>query len=237
MADSPSPLPPEAWCYALRYYPGDLPTVLSNILIFGAQLGHPGFDVCQVFENLKTANEDPSIIQKQLDNDLALGRVSPNENPYKIFSSPLGLVLKPDRGWRRIHHLSHPRGNSVNDWISPEDATLQYTAVTEIFELIRRAGRGAYMIKKDLKDAFRMIPVAPHHRYLLGFTWQGKQYHENCLPFGLRTAPFLFNLFVEGLHWILQSYLRWQYLAHYLDDFIHVIPPQDGDVNKKSTLR
>jgi hypothetical protein len=40
----------------------------------------------------------------------------------------------------------------------------------------------------------------------------------------LRTAPFIFNLFAEGFHWILQSYLNWEFLAHYLDDFINVIP-------------
>ncbi|KAF2730786.1 hypothetical protein EJ04DRAFT_579640 [Polyplosphaeria fusca] len=136
MSTSPSPLPPEAWRYALRKYPGDLPVVLSNILTFGAQIGHPGFNVCQVFDNLKTAKEDPAVIQKQLDNDLALGRVSPHTDPHRIFASPLGLVPKPDGGWRRIHHLSHPRGDSVNDQISSEDATLKYTAITEIFQLI-----------------------------------------------------------------------------------------------------
>jgi len=37
-------------------------------------------------------------------------------------------------------------------------------------------------------------------------------------------APFLFNLFAEGLHWILQSWLQWDLLDHYLDDFILIIP-------------
>jgi hypothetical protein len=47
---------------------------------------------------------------------------------------------------------------------------------------------------------------------------------ERRLPFGLATAPFIFNLFVEGLHWILQSWLGWDLLSHFLDDFILVIP-------------
>ena len=98
-----------------------------------------------------------------------------------------------------------------------------------MFDLVRRAGRGAHIIKKDLKDAFRMIAVAPHQRWLLGFQWQWQFYHENCLPFGLRTAPLLFNLLAEGLHWVLQSLLHWEHLAHYLDDFIHVLPPGTTD--------
>ena len=32
------------------------------------------------------------------------------------------------------------------------------------------------------------------------------------------------NLFAEGFHWILQSWLGWDLLSHYLDDFISVIP-------------
>jgi hypothetical protein len=101
---------------------------------------------------------------------------------------------------------------------------LHYTRIDEVFDLVRGAGGGATIIKKDLKDAFRMIAVAPHQRWLLGFQWQGRFYHENCLPFGLRTAPLLFNLLAEGLQWVLQSLLHWEHLAHYLDDFIYVLP-------------
>ena len=41
---------------------------------------------------------------------------------------------------------------------------------------------------------------------------------------GLRTAPFIFTLFSEGLHWILE----WVFsrdLIHYLDDFLLVNDP------------
>jgi hypothetical protein len=41
------------------------------------------------------------------------------------------------------------------------------------------------------------------------------------LPFGLHTAPFLFNMFAEGLHWILELLYN-QALVHYLDDFLLV---------------
>ena len=34
---------------------------------------------------------------------------------------------------------------------------------------------------------------------------------------------FIFNLFREGFHWILVSYLDWQKLEHYLDNFILII--------------
>jgi hypothetical protein len=81
------------------------------------------------------------------------------------------------------------------------------------------------LIKRDIKDAFRHIPLAIGVRPLLGFTWEGVVYHENCLSFGLRTAPAIFNLFAEALHWILLKALpKGCYLIHYLDDFIFAIP-------------
>lgn len=39
--------------------------------------------------------------------------------------------------------------------------------------------------------------------------------------FSLCTAPFIFNLFSKGLHWLLVSFLRW-ILCHYLDNFIAI---------------
>jgi hypothetical protein len=56
--------------------------------------------------------------------------------------------------------------------------------------------------------------------------WNDHYYNENCLPFGLSTAPILFNLFAEALHWILQSYLYLQFVLHYLNDFIFALPKQ-----------
>jgi hypothetical protein len=74
-----------------------------------------------------------------------------------------------------------------------------------------------------------MIPVAEEHRWLLGFCWRDQYYTEKCLPFGLRTAPFLFNMFAEAFHWILlaSSTPAWRLqIVHYLDDFVSILPAQ-----------
>ncbi len=224
LQNSPSPLIAGNWRAALANYSGLLPHQLYDILTFGAQIGYNGPERLYIADNLASAQEAPTIITEQLHKDLECGRVSAYTAELPFFCSPLGLVPKHDGSWRRIHHLSHPEGHSVNDTIPGELATLKYTALAEILELVRHAGAGSYLIKKDLKDAFRMIPVAPHNRWLLGFQWQGCFYHENCLPFGLRTAPFIFNLFAEGFHWIWSAIQPWLSLAHYLDDFIAVLP-------------
>ena len=43
------------------------------------------------------------------------------------------------------------------------------------------------------------------------------------LPFGLRTAPRIFNLFAEALHWVFETLNEWN-VTHYLDDFLFVFP-------------
>jgi hypothetical protein len=132
-------------------------------------------------------------------------------------------VPKQNGTLRRIQHLSYPAGRSVNDFIPSDYGTITYTRLDEILRQIIVAGRGALLFKRDIQHAFRNIPVAMHQRWLLGLKW-GICYTENCLPFGLRTAPALFNLFAEGLHWIAQHELGWT-LSHFLDDFIAILPP------------
>src|SRR5271170_5847354 len=80
------------------------------------------------------------------------------------------------------------------------------------------------MMKRDLKAAFRHVPINPCDYWLLIFEWDGKFYVDMFLPFGLRTAPRIFNLFAEALHWVLETLFEWN-CTHYLDDFLFVFPP------------
>ena len=48
-------------------------------------------------------------------------------------------------------------------------------------------------------------------------------YDDTCLPFGLRSAPYLFNQFAKALHCIL-SFQHSVEAIHYLDDFLLVGP-------------
>ena len=141
-----------------------------------------------------------------------------------FISSPLGLVLKHDGGWRRIHHLSFSGRRSVNDNIPKDYSAIKYITIDTIFQLVVDAGKECLIIKRDIKDAFRNVLVAVQHQWLLGFEWDGTFYKETCLPFGLATAPTIFNLFADAFEWMLRFYLQWDLTAHYLDDFIRIVP-------------
>ena len=75
------------------------------------------------------------------------------------------------------------------------------------------------------KSAFRIVLVWPQECELLGMKWKEAYYVNTCLPFGLRSAPYLFNQFVKVLQWILQHNYGLQWLVHYLDDYLIVGAP------------
>ena len=174
-------------------------------------LGYNGPETLRISKNLSSAALYPQVMDEKIQVDLALGRIAETTPTTPFISSPLGFVKKPDGSWRKIHHLSFPEGSSVNDYISPEAAYIHYVSFERVLEMVLEAGPGCIIMKRDMKDAFRVIPVAPHHRWLLGFSWKGKYYTECVLPFGLSTAPFIFNLFAEAWHWILVNFFFYSF--------------------------
>jgi hypothetical protein len=80
------------------------------------------------------------------------------------------------------------------------------------------------IIKCDVCDAFRVVPVAASDWWHLGFCWKRAFYTERALPFGLPTAHF--ELSAEDLHWILLP-RGWGRLHHYLNDFISILSPAE----------
>ena len=98
--------------------------------------------------------------------------------------------------------LSHPKDHSVNDGISKPLCSLKYVTIDDAIKEIIQLGRGALLEEIDIKSAFRLLPVHPADRHLLGMRWNDSVYIDTCLPFGLRSAPKLFNLLADMLAWI-----------------------------------
>ena len=82
-------------------------------------------------------------------------------------------------------------------------------------------GRGAVLAKFDVFGAFRTVPV---HRGLLGgMRWRDKVYVDKVLPFGLRSAPKVYNAVADAVLWILIKHDGIEGL-HYLDNFLFGSP-------------
>ena len=55
--------------------------------------------------------------------------------------------------------------------------------------------------------------------------WNGHYYFDKVLPFGLRSAPFLFNQLSDAIEWILLNNCSISFACHILDDFLIIEPP------------
>ena len=85
-------------------------------------------------------------------------------------------------------------------------------------------GRGTLIAKIDIKAAYRLVPVNPQDRLWLATKWDGGMYIDCMLPFGLRSAPKIFNALADALEWVVAKE-GVEHIYHYLDDYAMVGPP------------
>lgn len=177
-------------------------------------------------KNLKSARELPEVLRDKVSKEVSLGRmdgpfVSPPFSNFRV--SPLGVVPKKEVGkYRLIHHLSHPKGFSVNDGIPKEDASVSYVSFDRAVMLVSQAGSGALMAKSDIESAFRLLPVHPECYHLLGCQVEGEYFYDACLPMGCSISCYFFELFSSFLEWVVRYETSSRGVIHYLDDFLFV---------------
>ena len=92
--------------------------------------------------------------------------------------------------------------------------------------MARDLGPGAQLAKLDICRAYRIVPVHPQDRPLLGMSWRDQCYIDTTLPFGLRSAPKIFSALADALLWAMYQN-GVQHALHYLDDFLFAGEP-DG---------
>ena len=164
-----------------------------------------------------------------LANKVRLGQVvGPSDAPpvQDLHVGSFGVIPKKGQPgkWRLVMDLSLPQGHSVNDGIDPESWHLQYIKMDDIIKVVSKCGPGALMAKFDIESAYQNIAIHPSDRHLLGLKWRNTYYIDLALPFGLRSAPAIFNSVAELVEWILVHNYGIEDLLHYLDDFILAAP-------------
>ncbi|KAJ1178185.1 hypothetical protein NDU88_003432 [Pleurodeles waltl] len=149
--------------------------------------------------------------------------------------SPLGIVPKKEQGKdRMIHHLSYPKGSSVNDYLEKGTCSVCYASFDEAIDLVRAAGKGALMAKADIESTFRLLPVHPSSFHLLGMQWAGQYFYDKSMPMGCAVSCSLFETFACFLEWALIESNPPGSSLHYLDDFLFI--GRAGSGNCRATL-
>ena len=225
---SPVQLHLKTWEQLLEGHPDSM---FQDYIIKGQRDGfrvgfHEGSSLKTARRNLPSAYEHGEVVSDYLAKEKSLGRiVGPIDElalqQERVHINPFGVIPKKTPGkWRLILDLSAPRGHSINDGIEEQVASLGYVAIDNVAEVILAMGGEVFLGKCDIMSAYRIIPVHPGDRRLLGMKWQDDVYIDTRLPFGLRSAPKVFTAVADALQWILRSKGGIEFIFHYIDDFI-----------------
>lgn len=213
---------------ALQFWLNKYESPDANILLegfkYGFKLNYTGPRKTRLSKNLKSIAEFPEIAQQKIQKEIDAGRVAGPFNTCPIPNiqiSPIGVVPKKTPGdYRLIHHLSHPSGQSINDYIDSKLCSVKYTEFDQAVKMIHDQGANCYLFKMDIKSAFRLLPIHPDDFELLGFSFKEKIYYDKALPFGCSISPSLFEKFSTFLEFCVKSQMKSGGLLHYLDDFL-----------------
>ena len=185
-------------------------------------------------KNHKGVTEFPVEVRKYLEKEKGyqaiLGPFAEIPFASDFCISPLNTVSKKDSSERRvILDLSFPEGSAVNEHI-PKDfyleskVNLTFPRVDDLVEIIKNKGRCCHLFKRDLKRAYRQIPVDPGDISLLGYCFENKYYFDLYLSMGLRSAAQICQRVtnaVKYMCWMLQIAV-----LNYLDDFAGADKPE-----------
>lgn len=120
-----------------------------------------------ISKNLTSTNDDSNVIDEKIRFDLNLDRIiaisiDVSDLSSSFISSSLNLVSKSDDDLRRIHHLSHSSDLFINSNIVDEFEKLVYTKLNEILQLILSTKREIIILKRDIRDVFRIVFIVSH---------------------------------------------------------------------------
>ncbi|CAC5422080.1 unnamed protein product [Mytilus coruscus] len=201
-----------------------------NFLEYGFPLSCKGScSGLAVEKNHAGARSHPDDMRKYLKKECTYGSIIGPffSNPFDtdMVISPLNSVPKKDTLDRRvILDLSFgvDGEDSVNSHICKDlylgnPIKVSHPSVDSLVELIRRKGSGSLCFKRDLKRAYRQIPICPGDWHLVGFSWENHIFFDLVLSMGLRSAAYICQRVTNAVSFILDAHYDLQIL-NYLDD-------------------
>ena len=153
--------------------------------------------------NLQTAIKEPAVVDAILEKEVVKGFmigpfVASPLSPYRV--NPISVATRKYSGKKcLIIDPSAPHEGvvpSVNSLIPRELFSLYYTSMDNAISMITTAGRGAWLRKANITDAFKVMPLHPSQWHLFCVRWGAKLYFSVRLAFGWRSAATAAGIFL-----------------------------------------
>lgn len=141
-------------------------------------------------------------IAKLLDNELI-------EESYSPFAAPVTLAFKKEENKKSRLCIDF---RDLNKIVVPQAQPFPL-----IEDLMIKTRNCNYFTSLDINSAFWSIPLRIEDRKKTGFVTQEGHFQWTCLPFGLKTAPAIFQRILSN---ILRKYKLTDFCVNYIDDIL-----------------
>lgn len=154
--------------------------------------------------------DQQSIVDNEVADLLTKGAIVPSFHEQNEFISTLFIVPKPNGKFRPIINLKY-----LNNFVHYDHFKQETFQV--VLDLLQEKD---FMTSIDLKDAYFSVSIHPDFQKYLKFSWKGNLYKFVCLPFGLKSAPFVFTKILKPVF----SWFRYQGFRcmYYIDDSLNM---------------
>ena len=165
-------------------------------------------------------------MDKIVEDELLLEKISPVDS-IPTYVHALGAIHKSDSSIRPITDCRRPLSHSINKYMDHVYETFSYISLDQVCEVVEP---GSFFSVLDIKSANRSVNVYSNHRQFQGFMWDLDgcvlhPYVDNCLCFGLKTAPYIYTQMTEFIMRTMNKF-GFHNVFGYLDDFIVVAPTE-----------
>ena len=177
--------------------------------------------------NLLSALHNSGIVHELIETECKNGFLDgPFDHPpfqhYRV--RPLGVAVGKYSGKKRlIADLSSPhddlRNVSINELIDKDSCSLTYVRLDDAIKAICRCGKGAFLTKYDIANAFKICQIRSDQWPYFCVKWEKKYYVFVRLVFGCRSSPRIFDTLSQAICWIARNNYGVQTIFHLLDDF------------------
>ena len=124
-----------------------------------------------------------------------------------------------------------PMSNRVNDGIPKgtfldDPFQLYLPGIDTLVALIQKFGKGCLLFKKDLRRAYRQLPVDPRNYHYLGYSFDNLLFFDIVFPFGLHTTTMACQCTTSAITFL--HHLQGYFSTNYVDGFGGCDAPQNA---------